>query len=180
MFSNYSCLNLLTGQIYPCDMKIKTFILLFIFPIASYSQQLKASVNDLAFMSGTWFVKHEWGDMEEFWGPPMGNCMVSSYRCVKDGKVVFYEFVVIEQNGDIPVMKLRHFNPGSIGWEEKDAALDYPLISFEKNKAVFGPKDQSLKLSYALISDKLEVVLEEKNKKGEWENIPFHYERKRE
>lgn len=76
-------------------------------------------------------------------------------------------------------MKLRHFNPGNIGWEEKETPLDYPLISLEKNKAVFGPKDQSLKLSYTLVSDRLEVLLEEKNKKGEWEKIPFHYERKK-
>jgi len=160
-------------------MKTKIFILLLLFPGYGYSQELRASVNDLAFMSGTWFVKHEWGDMEEFWGPPMGNCMVSSYRCVKDGKIVFYEFVVIEQTGNVPVMKLRHFNPGSVGWEEKDAPLEYPLISLEKDKAVFGPKDQSLKLTYALVLGKLEVLLEEKNKKGEWEKIPFHYERKK-
>ena len=159
-------------------MKTKLLFLLLIISGLSYGQKLTASVNDLGFMSGTWVVSHEWGDMEEFWGPPMGNCMVSSYRCVKDGKVVFYEFVVIEQSGDIPVMKLRHFNPGSIGWEEKNTPLDYPLIALEKNKAVFGPKDQSLKLSYALVSGNLEVVLEEKNKKGEWEKMEFLYKRK--
>jgi len=159
-------------------MKTKLLLLLLVVSGFSYGQGSKASVRDLAFMSGTWVVKHEWGDMEEFWGPPMGNCMISSYRCVKDGKVVFYEFVVIEQSGNVPVMKLRHFNPGSIGWEEKNTPLDYPLISLEKNKAVFGPGDQSLKLSYALVSGKLEVVLEEKNKKGEWEKTVFLYENK--
>ena len=149
-------------------MRMKILLLLLLLSSGlSHAQELKASVNDLAFMSGTWTVKHEWGDMEEFWGPPMGNCMVSSYRCVKDGKVVFYEFVVIEQAGNIPVMKLRHFNPGSIGWEEKDAPLEYPLISLENNKAVFGAKDQSLRLIYALVSGNLNVVLEEKNKKNE-------------
>ncbi|MHA4812545.1 DUF6265 family protein [Flavitalea flava] len=62
--------------------------------------------------------------MEEFWGPPIGNNMICSYRCVKDGKVVFYEFVVIEQKDtlseSVPVMILRHFKPGSISWEDKD------------------------------------------------------------
>lgn len=161
-------------------MKTKILFLIVFFPAWSYAQEFKASVKDLAFMSGTWTVNHKWGDMEEFWGPPMGNCMVSSYRCVKDGKVVFYEFVVIEQGGNVPVMKLRHFNPGSIGWEEKNAPLDYPLIAFEKNKAVFGPKDQSLRLTYALISGNLQVPLEEKNKNNEWEKMMFNYIRKRE
>jgi len=161
-------------------MKIKLLFLLIIFSGVSYGQDFKASVNDLAFMSGTWVVKHEWGDMEEFWGPPMGNCMISSYRCVKDEKVVFYEFVVIEQAGNVPVMKLRHFNPGSIGWEEKNAPLEYPLIALKDNRAVFQAKDQSLRLIYAVTAGKMEVILEEKNKKNEWEKMVFSYSRKSE
>jgi hypothetical protein len=72
----------------------KTYLLILLILIitASASAQLKkASVHNLAFMAGTWTLKHEWGDMEEFWGPPMGDNMVSTFRCVKDGKIVFYE-----------------------------------------------------------------------------------------
>lgn len=145
----------------------------------TYAQDFKASINDLAFMSGTWTLKHEWGDMEEFWGPPMGNSLISSYRCVKDGKVVFYEFVVIEQIDNVPVMKLRHFNPGSIGWEDKNSPLEYPLVSLLKNKAVFEAKDKSLRLIYQLVNGNLEVILEEKNKNNEMEKMVFAYKRKK-
>jgi hypothetical protein len=160
-------------------MKFRLLLFLLGFSVAGYAQEFKASVSDLAFMAGTWQVKHEWGDMEEYWGAPMGTSMVSSFRCVKDGKPVFYEFVVIEQEGEIPVMKLRHFNSGSIGWEEKNTPLSYPLVSLKDNKAVFEAKDQSVRLIYAVVSDKLDVVLEEKNKKGEWEKIVFNFLRKK-
>jgi hypothetical protein len=152
------------------------FLLFFVFQVNA--QDLKASVNDLAFMSGTWTLKHEWGDMEEFWGPPLGNSLISSYRCVKDGKVVFYEFVVIEEIAQNLVLKLRHFNPGSIGWEDKNAPLEYPLVEFSKNKAVFEAADKSNRLIYRLVSGNLEVVLEEKNKEDKMERTVFAYKRK--
>ncbi len=101
--------------------------------------------------------------------------MLSSYRCVKDGKIVFYEFVVIEQKGQVPVMYLRHFNPGSVGWEEKDAPNPYPLISLKKNHAVFKGADGT-ELSYTLKApDKLMVTLKEKNKEGKEEITMFPY-----
>jgi hypothetical protein len=155
----------------------RIFTILFLFLFAKINAQIfKAGINSLSFMSGKWFQKHEWGDMEEFWGKPMGNCMVSSYRCVKDNKVVFYEFVVIEQSDSVPVMKLRHFNAGSIGWEEKDKPSEYPLVKLEKNKATFAAMDKTLFLSYERVSEnKMDIVLREKNKKGEWENTEFHY-----
>jgi len=77
-------------------------------------------------------------------------------------------------------MKLRHFNPGSIGWEEKNAPLEYPLIALKDNRAVFQAKDQSLRLIYAVTAGKMEVILEEKNKKNEWEKMVFSYSRKSE
>jgi hypothetical protein len=142
----------------------------------SRAQQFKASIKDLAFMAGTWTQKHKWGDMEEFWGPPMGNNMICSYRCVSKGKVVFYEFVVIEQTGDVPVMKLRHFNPGSIGWEEKDKPRSYALVQLTKNKAVFEAPDKSLSLTYIRTGTRtMDIILNEKNKKGDWEKEVFNY-----
>jgi hypothetical protein len=98
-------------------------------------------------------------------GLPMGYSMISSYRCVKDGKVVSYEFVVIEQGENVPLMKLRHFNPGSIGWEDKNSSLEYSLVELGKYKAVFEATDKSLRLIYWLVSKNLEVILEEKIKR---------------
>src|SRR5262245_28027354 len=76
-------------------------------------------IKELEFMAGHWTTTGEWGDMEETWSKPMGNSMMCSYRCVKNGKIVFYEFIVIEQQPTGPVMKLRHFSPGNVAWEDK-------------------------------------------------------------
>lgn len=161
-------------------MNVNHLLFLLLFSGVSHAQGFKATLSDLAFMAGQWEVKHAWGDMEEVWEKPMGNSMISTFRCVKDGKAVFYEFVIVEQEGPIPVMKLRHFNPGSIGWEEKNEPLSYPLVSLKDQRAMFEARDQSLRLIYEVDADKLDVILEEKNKKGEWEKVVFNFLRKKE
>ena len=161
---------------------MKTILSLTLFTLLTtnvFAQSTKVDIKDLSVMAGTWTLKHRWGDMEEFWGPPMGNNMVSSYRCVKDGKVVFYEFVVIEQINGAPVMKMRHFNPGNIGWEEKDKPLIYKLIALTKSKVTFESTDKLVKLTYQRLSPKkLNVVLEEKDKSGVWQTDVFNYTKK--
>lgn len=157
-------------------MRIIFCVFLFCFFSKSKAQTFKAKLQDLSFMSGTWYQNHEWGNMEEFWGKPMGDCMICSYRCVKDNKVVFYEFIVIEQSDSVPVMKLRHFKPGNIGWEEKDKPYEYPLTELKNNKATFAAADKSLFMSYERIdSNRMSILLKERNKKGEWESTAFHY-----
>lgn len=146
----------------------------------SFAQVAKASVNQLAFMTGTWTQKQEWGDMEEFWGEPMGDSMISSFRVVKDGKATFYEFVVIEEQNHLPVFKMRHYNRGSIGWEGKDKPLLFYLVGIEKNKADFELKDKSVRITYQLVSpNKLDVILIERDKKGRLQKDLFNYTRKK-
>lgn len=156
--------------------KFSLFILLMIPGFTASAQTKKPAVKDLAFMAGTWTLKHQWGDMEEFWGQPMGDNMVSTFRCVKDGKVVFYEFMVIEQSDSVAVMKLRHFNKGSIGWEEKDKPFLMPAVKFSNNEVVFESLDKSVRITYKRLSPlKLDCVLDEKDKEGKWSKDVFSY-----
>jgi hypothetical protein len=146
--------------------------------IAAFGQEASVrQITDLSFMAGKWVTKGEWGDMEEHWSAPMGNSMMCSYRCVKDGKVLFYEFIVIEQQDGVgPVMKLRHFSPGNIAWEEKDKPYDYPLMYLDEGVARFERPDKKTSLTFQrLAPDKLKVILERQEKDGKWVQDEFHY-----
>jgi len=159
------------------NILIISFLLLFCFSGAA--QVKKATVKDLAFMTGTWVQKTDWGNLEEFWSAPEGESMMSSFRCVKDGKALFYEFVVIEQDGHLPVMKMRHFNRGSIGWEDKEKPLLFPLAELKGTYAVFESENRTIRLSYQLIGkNKLSVILEEKDKSGKQKKDIFSFTRK--
>lgn len=142
--------------------------------------QLKADIKDLGFMAGKWSTAHKWGDMDEVWGEPAGNTMICAYRCIKDGKVVFYEFIVIEQTDSVPVMRLRHFGPGSIAWEEKDKPWSYPLVELADNKAVFEAPDKMLRMTFLRKDEKHLTVMLEKRKAAAvgWQKDLFEYSRK--
>jgi hypothetical protein len=144
---------------------------------ATLKAQVK-NIKDLAFMSGRWTTKSAWGEMEESWSEPFGNSMMCAYRCVKDGKVLFYEFIVIEQTDSGPVMKLRHFSPGNIAWEEKDKPYEYPLMFLEEDRARFERPDKKTALTFHKTSkDKMMVILERQEKDGKWVQDEFDYTR---
>ena len=144
--------------------------------IVSSAQAPGYKISSLSFMSGRWVTTGPWGDMEETWSEPMGNSMMCSYRCVKDGKVVFYEFIVIEQQKKGPVMLLRHFNPGNIAWEEKDKPYEYPLMFLDDDVARFERPDKKTSLTFQrLAPDKLKVTLERQDKDGKWVQDEFNY-----
>jgi hypothetical protein len=152
------------------------FLTLYLFLNVGYSQAPVRNIKDLAFMSGKWTTSGEWGDMEENWSEPFGNSMMCSYRCVKDGKVIFYEFIVIEQTATGPVMKLRHFSPGNIGWEEKDKPYEYPLMFLEADRARFERPDKKTALTFHRVTkDRLKVFLEREDKDGKWVQDEFNY-----
>jgi len=155
---------------------LTTTISLLLVSVTTFSQvNQKFKIVDLAFMTGDWMTTSGWSDMDETWSSPRGNCMMCTFRCVKDGKIVFYEFIVIEQNENdsVPVLKLRHFNPGSIGWEDKDKPYLYPLTLLNGQKAIFERPDKKTIITYERLSkDTLKSVLiqetEEKQKTTEF------------
>jgi hypothetical protein len=158
---------------------MRYIVLIVVFVLSSYSSQAQAPVKkikDLAFMAGKWVTSSAWGDMEENWSEPVGNSMMCAYRCMKDGKVIFYEFIVIEQTDSGPVMKLRHFSPGNIGWEEKDKPYEYPLMFLEPDRARFERPDKKTALTFhRTAKDKLLVVLERQEESGKWVQDEFDY-----
>jgi hypothetical protein len=152
------------------------FLLLVISCPAMTQNPPVKNIQELSFMAGKWVTSGEWGNMEEVWSEPMGNCMMCSYRCVKEGKIIFYEFIVIEQSDTGPVMKLRHFSPGSIGWEEKDKPYDYPLMFLEPDRARFERPDKKTALTfYRPSKEKMTVILERQDKDGKWMQDEFNY-----
>ena len=45
--------------------------------------------------------------------------MVGTFRVLKEGDAVFYEFWVIEVEDDKAIFKMKHFDHGLLGWEDK-------------------------------------------------------------
>ena len=100
--------------------------------------------------------------LEERWNPPLGNSMTGTMRWVKDGKASLYEFLLLEESEAGLRLHVRHFHPGSLAWEEKDAPLTLEPVELGEREAVFGsehlfPQRYSMRLAE---DGRLHIVLE--------------------
>jgi hypothetical protein len=126
------------------------------------------ALTDFAFISGHNRGELDGGVIDEHWSEPAGDSMMGVYRYIKDGKVEMYELLVIEQTVKGPVLRLRHFNPGLVGWEEKGEVWSYPLARFAPGEAVFEGADKRIRISYRDAGHGiLESTLERTGKKKE-------------
>jgi len=98
---------------------------------------LKASVADLGFLTGHWLGTASFGgSVEATWTAPSGDNALGSMRMMKDGKATMYEILVAEQTGPGVTMRVKHFNPGLTGREEKEASDQYTVVEVGKERMV--------------------------------------------
>lgn len=136
--------------------------------------QPPARISDVAWINGYWTGKAFGGECEEIWSEPLGNSMTGSFKLVKDGKTSFFELLsIIEENQSL-ILRLKHFGPSLIGWEEKDKAVEFPLVKIEEDKAFFEGMTFQRK-----DRDHITVFLANEQKDGSVGELVFHYERKK-
>jgi hypothetical protein len=96
-----------------------------------------ATLEAVAWLAGHWVGEGLGGVSEEIWSPPAGGAMMGAYRMLKDGRPVFYEFLlIVEEKGSL-ILKLKHFHPDLTGWEEKADFVDFPLVAVEPKAVHF-------------------------------------------
>ncbi len=96
-----------------------------------------ASIEDVAWLAGNWKGEGLGGIIEESWAPPLGGTMMGMFRLVNDGVISFYELMVIQESEGSLMLRVKHFSPEFVAWEEKDGSIDFRLVRLEENKAFF-------------------------------------------
>ena len=86
-----------------------------------------ASIQDSAWLAGTWHGTGLGGTVDEVWSAPAGGAMVGHFRLIKGSKPVFYEIMTLVEVGGSVEMRLKHVNPGMTGWEEKNGFVTFRL-----------------------------------------------------
>jgi hypothetical protein len=130
------------------------------------AERPKATVADVAWLAGHWTGEGLGGACEEWWSPPAAGSVMGVFRFMKADKVVFYEILTVVEDGGSLVMRLKHFHGDLKGWEEKDKAVDFPLVKLTPTEAFFDGltyrklPDGSLR-AYVLIRRKDGTVKEE-------------------
>ena len=91
----------------------------------------------LSWLTGNWLGQNGQDLVEEHWSPLGGNTLMGMFRWVTQSQVRFYELLAIEQEGEEVFLRIKHFDPKLIGWEEKDRAHEFVLVQLQGQEAVF-------------------------------------------
>jgi hypothetical protein len=98
-----------------------------------------AAIEAFAFLEGSWQGEGMGGQVDELWSAPAAGTMAGTFRLVRDGQVVFYEFLALEEDGGTVVFRLKHFDPGPglRGWEATDRETLFRLVRVGPHVAWF-------------------------------------------
>lgn len=125
-----------------------------------------ATIADVAWLAGSWVGTGLGGVSEEMWSQPQGGIMMGTYRLIVKDKPVFYEMMWLAESEGSLVLKIKHFHPNFVGWEEKDKTVDFKFVSKDGKRVYFSgltfeqADDKSLKI-YLALKDKDGSVREE-------------------
>lgn len=132
-----------------------------------------AELEKFNFLVGRWVGTGLGGECEEVFLPVWNNTMTGSFRYAREGKLVFSEFFSMHSDENGVALRLKHFHPDMVGWEEKDGMVKFPLIKVEDNAAYFGG------LTYKLVGpNELHVWVAMRNQPtGEAHDAAFVFKR---
>jgi hypothetical protein len=85
--------------------------------------------------------------------------------------------MLIEQTTDGPVLRLKHFNAGLIGWEDKAQVYSYPLTECRQGMAVFDREDKKSRLTYSRTSKATPLVVLDEPSDGKAHSETFSFRR---
>jgi hypothetical protein len=97
----------------------------------------KATAADMAWLAGSWVGTGLGGVSEETWSKPSGGIMIGTYRLIKENKPVFYEMMWLLETEGTLILRLKHFSPELVGWEEKDKSVDFKFVKKEGMRMYF-------------------------------------------
>ena len=118
-----------------------------------------ASIQDFAWLAGTWHGTGLGGTVDEVWSAPAGGAMVGHFRLIKGSKPVFYEIMTLVEVAGSVEMRLKHVNPDMTGWEEKNGFVTFRLAKLAGETLFFD--GLTLRRTGA---DALEIVLALRNR----------------
>lgn len=112
------------------------FLLLLVSP-ALGGEPGATRVSSLAWLAGSWRGVADSTRLEEHWSAPAGDCMMGMFRAVRAGHVRAYQFMSLEQDPEGVLLRVKRFDPGLVGKEDRDRSVVFRLARATWHEAVF-------------------------------------------
>ena len=97
-----------------------------------------ATIDDAAWLAGSWTGTAFGGRFEEVWNPPSAGTMIGLFKLYGDEGVSFYEILLLSVEDGSLSLKVKHFNPDFSAWEDKEDYVNFRLVKKEDNALHFG------------------------------------------
>lgn len=96
----------------------------------------KPSISDFAWLEGKW--EGNWGPRlaEQVWLSPKGGELPGLFRVVENDKTLVLELFSLVENSDEIEMRIRHFTPSLVPWEQSAIAV-LRLTNLDATEAIF-------------------------------------------
>ena len=107
------------------------------FKLDDVEVRVPGTLEDVSWMVGSWTGDAFGGTFEEVWNPASLGTMVGMFKVMSDGKVSFYELMLLTEEEGSLVLKVKHFNADFTAWEEKDDYIKFRLVSIESGAVHF-------------------------------------------
>lgn len=88
-----------------------------------------ARVEAAAWLAGQYVGTGLGGEVEYQWLPPRAGGMFGTFRSIRDGRTVFSEIITLAEIDGSLVLRVKHFSPEFVAWEEKDKHIEFKLIA---------------------------------------------------
>jgi hypothetical protein len=96
-----------------------------------------ATLADAAMLVGSWTGTAFGGTFEQVWNPPSAGSMIGFFKLMREGKVSFYEILLLKEEQGTLSLKVRHFGDDFSAWEEKDEFIDFRFAKAEDDAIHF-------------------------------------------
>ena len=101
------------------------------------NQRPAATLEDVEWLVGSWVGTAFGQRFEQVWNPRSAGSMVGMFKLYDEGAVNFYELLVlIEEEGSL-ALRVKHFTPEFVAWEEKEDYVSFPLIRIDTDAIHF-------------------------------------------
>lgn len=151
----------------------KLLILFLSLSLNTFAQKktLESTLENIAWIAGTWHGEAFGGQTEEIWSEPSGGSMMATFKLIVDGKVQFYEIEIIREIENSLVLQLKHFDNSLKGWETQNETVDFPLKKITEHRVVFEG------ISFERVSANEMNVYVDIKENGKTETVKFNYKK---
>ncbi len=117
-------------------------------------------LSSIKWLIGHWKTHSENEELEEYWHSVMADAMVGWFRWKRSEVIFLYEFMLFQQVEKGIILKIKHFDGNLVGWEEKDAWVEYQAWSSADDAVYLKAKDPKHTpwMVYELVNSKLVVT----------------------